>query len=71
MFLWASAPEKVDTVSIFNDAIAEGVAYIVGTAFFADGSGANTMRLNFTMVTPEKIEEGIKRLGNLLKKKLV
>jgi 2-aminoadipate transaminase len=71
MFLWASAPEKVDTVSIFNEAIAEGVAYIVGTAFFADGSGANTMRLNFTMVTPEKIEEGIKRLGNLLKKKLV
>lgn len=70
MFLWASTPEKIDTVSIFNEAIAEGVAYIVGTAFFADGSGSNTMRLNFTMVTPEKIEEGIKRLGNLLKKKL-
>jgi len=70
MFLWASTPPEVNTVSIFNDAISEGVAYIVGTAFFADGSGTSTMRLNFTMVTPEKIEEGIKRLGNLLKGKI-
>ncbi len=70
MFLWVQAPQNIDTVAMFNDAIAEGIAYIVGTAFFPDGSGTNTMRLNFTMVTPEKIEEGIKRLGNLLKKKL-
>ena len=70
MFLWAEAPEYINTVEIFKDALANGVAYIVGTAFYPDGKGTNTMRLNFTMSTPEKIQEAIKRLGALLKAKI-
>jgi len=70
MFLWAQAPDYINTVDIFKDALANGVAYIVGSAFYPDGKGTNTMRLNFTMSTPEKIQEAIKRLGVLLKAKI-
>jgi DNA-binding transcriptional MocR family regulator len=43
------------------------VAFVPGHAFYPDGSGKNTMRLNFSNASPEKIEEGIRRLGAVLK----
>ncbi len=70
MFIWAICPEKVDASKLFYEAVEKGVAYILGSAFFPDGSGHHTMRLNYTMQTPENIEEGIRRLGLLLKEKL-
>ncbi len=70
MFIWAVAPEKVDATSMFREAVDKGVAYILGSAFYPDGSGHHTMRLNYTMQTPENIEEGIRRLGLLLKEKV-
>jgi len=39
---------------------------VPGQAFFVDGSGQNTIRLAFSRETPEKIEEGIQRLGKVL-----
>jgi 2-aminoadipate transaminase len=50
------------------------VAYVPGIAFYPKGNqvgGHNSMRLNFSNATPAQIEEGIKRLGDLLKKQLV
>jgi len=70
MFLWATAPEKIDVSVMFKEAIEKGVAYIMGSAFYPNGQGNNTMRLNFTMQTPENIAEGIHRLGDMLKAKL-
>ncbi len=70
MFIWAVAPEKVDATAMFREAVDKGVAYILGSAFYPDGSGHHTMRLNYTMQTPENIEEGIRRLGILLKEKV-
>ena len=70
MFLWVELPEKISTVEMFKDAIKEKVAYVHGKAFHVDGSGENTMRLNFTNPKDELIEEGIKRLANVIKKKL-
>ena len=70
MFIWATVPEKIDTEKMFPEAVKENVAYIHGAAFCVDGSGHNAMRLNFSNADEEKIEEGIKRLGNLIKKKL-
>jgi DNA-binding transcriptional MocR family regulator len=43
---------------------------VPGAPFHPDGSGQNTMRLNFSYMPPEKIEEGIKRLGRVLSKAL-
>jgi DNA-binding transcriptional MocR family regulator len=44
------------------------VAFVPGAPFHPDGSGHNTMRLNFSYMGPEKIEEGIKRLGRVLER---
>ena len=46
------------------------VAYVPGQSFHPDGSGANSMRLNFSYPPPELIEEGIRRLGEMIKKEL-
>ena len=46
------------------------VAYVPGQSFFVDGSGTNTMRLNFSYPSMDEIEEGIKRLAQAIKEKL-
>jgi DNA-binding transcriptional MocR family regulator len=53
---------------MFSDAIAKNVAYVIGSAFFADGTGTNCMRLNFTHPEDDKIVEGVKRLSNVVEK---
>jgi 2-aminoadipate transaminase len=70
MFVWAEVPEYIDTDQLFKEALEEKVAYVIGSAFYPYGEDKHHMRLNFSLNTPEKIEEGIKRLGNLLKKKI-
>jgi len=70
MFAWVTLPEGIDTETMFLDAIKEKVAYVHGKAFHVDGSGSRSMRLNFSYASNEQIEEGIKRLGNVIKKKL-
>ena len=70
MFAWVTLPEGVDTEIMFLDAIKEKVAYVHGKAFHVDGGGGRSMRLNFSYSTNEQIEEGMKRLGNVIQKKL-
>lgn len=68
MFIWATLNEKINCTDLFPKALENNVAYIVGSAFFAEpGRGHNTMRLNFSFPTEENIKEGIRRLGTLLK----
>ena len=69
-FVVASLPEYMDTGEIFKQAIEENVAYVPGSPFFADGKGKNTMRLSFCYPSLEDIEEGIKRLGQVIKNNL-
>ena len=56
--------------SMFLDAIKQKVAYVHGKAFHVDDGGERSMRLNFSYSTDEQIDEGMKRLGNVIKKKL-
>jgi 2-aminoadipate transaminase len=70
LFLWVTLPEPMDAAEILPAAIAENVAFVPGTAFFADGSGRNTFRLNFSNASPERIQEGIRRLGSVLERAL-
>ncbi len=63
MFLWVRLPEGCSAVELFDKSIARKVAFVPGFPFYADGGGTNTMRLNFSNADPERIEEGIKRLG--------
>lgn len=68
MFIWATLPEGYSSTKLFEMALAEDVAILPGIPFYTDGGGEDTMRLNFSNATPERIEEGIKRLGSALKK---
>lgn len=69
-FVFATLPEFIDTDEMFLEAIEEKVAYVSGSPFFADGKGQNTMRLSFCYPSEKDIEEGIKRLGQVIKKKI-
>ncbi len=69
LFLWMTLPECLDSEHI-SGCVAEKVAFVPGSSFFAEGGGQNTMRLNFSNACPEKINEGIFRLSNVVKKHL-
>mgnify|MGYP000886295157 FL=1 len=71
LFLWVTVPETLNTIEIFKDAVAQKVAYVPGENFYACGGGSNTMRLNFSSTQPDLINEGIARLGKVLKSKLM
>lgn len=69
-FVFATLPEYIDTGEMFKESIEENVAYVPGGPFFADGKGQNTMRLSFCFPSVEDIDEGIKRLGKIIKKRI-
>ena len=69
-FLWVSLPDAVDTHRMIARAVAQGVIYVAGGAFFVDGTGANTLRLSFSLATPEKIVEGVTRVAAAVKEEL-
>jgi 2-aminoadipate transaminase len=68
LFLWLTLPEHMSSVDIFRDAVEQRVAFVPGESFYALDGGHNTMRLNFSNATPEKINEGIARLARVVKK---
>lgn len=66
LFLWVVMPENINSEKMFETAIKNNVAYVMGSAFYPDGSGKNTMRLNFSYSSFEEIDEGIKRLAKAI-----
>lgn len=70
MFLWVRLPEKVDAAKLLRVALEEKVAFVPGAAFFPNGGGHNTMRLNFSNAQPEMIREGIRRLGRAIAREI-
>lgn len=71
LFLWARVPESIDTTDFLRRALEEKVAYVPGSSFYPNEDGGfNAMRLNFSYCPTETIVEGIRRLGNALKKVL-
>ena len=71
LFLWATVPRGIDTAKLLQEALAEKVAFVPGAAFYPEGGGHESMRLNFSYAPPEVIEEGIRRLGRVLSRALV
>ncbi len=68
LFLFMTLPEYMDAEELFKIAIEEKVAFVLGTTFHCDGSGKNTLRINFSYMSKEKNEEGVKRLANAIKR---
>ncbi len=65
LFVWAELPEKLNARELLNQAIAQKVAFVPGTHFFADGGHENTLRLNFSNSTLEQINTGMTVLRRL------
>ncbi len=67
LFLWARAPEGVDSLDMLKIALEHRIAYVPGVNFYPDEDGGeNAMRLNFSTAKPEMIVEGIHRLGKTI-----
>lgn len=67
LFLFVYLPEHMDAEKLFKIAIANKVAFVLGTVFYCDGSGKNTLRINFSYCSDEQIVEGVKRLGQAIR----
>ena len=67
LFSWATLPEGMDATALLARALDEvNVAFVPGRAFHPDGSGADTLRLSYSLPSEERIEEGVWRLAKLL-----
>ena len=69
-YVWVNLPPEIDTKLMVPKAIVAKVAYVPGAAFYADGYGTWAMRLSFCHPTPERIRDGIKALGGVVKQEI-
>lgn len=65
-FVWLTLPPGLDAQAMLPRAISARVAYVPGTAFYADGLGSRNMRLSYCYPPPDRIREGTRRLGEVL-----
>jgi 2-aminoadipate transaminase len=67
LFLWGMMPDNMSSAEALKRAIEQNVAFVPGAPFYALGGGGNTMRINFSFATPDKMLIGIERLGRVLR----
>ncbi|MES2102841.1 MAG: PLP-dependent aminotransferase family protein [Pseudomonadota bacterium] len=70
MFIWVTLPKHIDANQLLAAAIEQNVAFVPGGPFYANEAETNTLRLSFVTVSPAKINEGVEKLGKLIKAKL-
>lgn len=66
MFIWVTLPQHVDSMQLLEAALAQNVAFVPGAPFYANTPETNTFRLSFVTVSPQRIREGIAKLGELI-----
>jgi 2-aminoadipate transaminase len=67
LFIWATLPDYIDTTDLLARALEENVAFVPGRAAYLDGRGGSEMRLNFSGVDEERIREGVRRIGKVVR----
>ncbi len=65
-YVWLTLPPGINAKAMLPRAVTARVAYVPGTAFFADGYGSSAMRLSYCYPTPERIREGVRRLASVI-----
>lgn len=70
LFTWVVLPAHVNARDLMAKALEKNVAFVPGGSFFPNGGNENTMRMNYSMMPEEKIVEGIKRLGLVIREEL-
>jgi 2-aminoadipate transaminase len=66
LFLWATLPEYIDTGDLLAKALRQNVAFVPGAAAYADARQSSSMRLNFSASSADEINEGIRRIGQVV-----
>jgi 2-aminoadipate transaminase len=66
LFIWATLPDYIDTADLLAKALRRNVAFVPGQAAYVDGRGRGSMRLNFSASTEEQIDEGVRRIGEVV-----
>jgi DNA-binding transcriptional MocR family regulator len=69
-FVWLTLPEGLDAKAMAPRAIADRVAYVPGTGFYADGQGRQNMRLSYCYPEPDRIREGVRRLAGVVEREI-
>ena len=69
MFFWVELPEGVDALTLLPHAVENGMAFVPGSAFYADHPKPNTLRLSFVTVSEALIEQGVAALAKTLKER--
>jgi 2-aminoadipate transaminase len=69
-YVWLTLPPGLDSVAMLPRAVTARVAYVPGSAFYADGSGGRALRLSYCFPTPERIREGVRRLSAVIEGEL-
>ncbi|MFI6514528.1 PLP-dependent aminotransferase family protein [Spirillospora sp. NPDC050679] len=69
-FVWLTLPEGLDAKAMAPRALAERVAYVPGTGFYADGDGRRHMRISYCYPEPHRIREGVRRLAGVVEQEL-
>ena len=69
-YVWVTLPPEIDTKAMMPKAIVAKVAYVPGTAFYADGLGSWSMRLSYCYPTPERIREGVRALAGVVEQEI-
>jgi 2-aminoadipate transaminase len=70
LFIWATLPDFIDTSDLLARALRENVAFVPGEGAFLDGRGRSSMRLNFSGTSDDRIREGIRRIGEVVKEQV-
>jgi 2-aminoadipate transaminase len=70
LFLFVTLPEYMDAEKLFMKAIKEKVAFVIGSVFYCDGGGKNSMRINFSYMDKESNTEGVKRLAKVIESEI-
>jgi len=70
LFIWAELPDSMNAGQIALKCMENNVAFVPGAPFYVRGAQQNTMRLNFSNSNPEQIEEGMKRIAEVLHREL-
>jgi DNA-binding transcriptional MocR family regulator len=65
-YVWLKLPGGLDAKAMLPRAVTQRVAYVPGTAFYADDQGLTHLRLSYCYPTPERIREGIRRLASVV-----
>jgi 2-aminoadipate transaminase len=65
-YVWLKVPDGLDAKAMLPRAVSSRVAYVPGTGFYADGSGAEYMRLSYCLPPPDRIREGVRRLAGVM-----